>query len=48
MGGDEVAEVLPELVVAVVMIAFDGSFLDGSVIRSTWPLVHGCFTLVRR
>ena len=28
VGGDEVAEVLPELVVAVVVIPFDGRFLD--------------------
>ncbi len=31
VGGAEVAEVLPELVVAVVMVALDGSFLDRPV-----------------
>ena len=31
VGGDEGAEVLAELVVAIVMIAFDGGLLDGSV-----------------
>jgi hypothetical protein len=31
VGGDEVVEVLPELYVAVVMIAVDGSVLDGAV-----------------
>lgn len=31
LGGDEVAEVLPELVMAVVMIAFDRGLLDGPV-----------------
>ena len=31
VGGDKVAEVLPKLCVAVVMVAFDGGFLDGPV-----------------
>ena len=31
VGGDEVAEVLPELVVAVVVVAFDGGVFDGAV-----------------
>lgn len=35
VGGDEVAEVLPELVAAIVMVAFDGGLLDGPFIR--WP-----------
>ena len=31
IGADEVVEMLPELLVAVVMIKLDGRFLDGSV-----------------
>lgn len=45
---DEVAEVGGQLGMAVVMIAFDRRFLMVRFIRSTWPLAHGCFTLVRR
>ena len=31
VGGDEVAKMLPELVVCFVVVAFDGRFLDRSV-----------------
>lgn len=31
LGGDEVAEMLPELIVAVVVVALDDGFLDGAV-----------------
>jgi hypothetical protein len=31
VGGDDVAEVLPKLIVAVVMVALDGRFHDGPV-----------------
>ena len=48
VGGDEVAEVLPELVMAVVMVALDGRATMVRFIRSTWPLVQGCLGLVSR
>ncbi len=31
VGGDEVGEVLPQLIMAVVMVTFDRRFLDGAV-----------------
>ena len=41
VGVDEVVEVRLELPVAIVMVAFDGGFLDVRFIRSTWPLIRG-------
>ena len=47
-GAAKVGEVRAQLIVAVVMKAFDDGVLDVRFIRSTWPLVQGWFGLANR
>jgi hypothetical protein len=48
VGADEVGEMGFELLVAVIVVALDSGSLMVRFMRSTWPLVQGCLTLVRR
>src|ERR1700746_2646948 len=48
VGGDEVAEMEPELLVVIVVEAVNGSFLDGPVHALDLPLVQECLGFVRR
>ena len=41
IGGDEVGQVLPELIVRVVVVAFDGCVLDGAVHPFDLPVRPG-------
>jgi hypothetical protein len=41
LGSDEVAEVISQLVMAVVVVALNGRLLTVRFTRSTWPLVQG-------
>ena len=45
IGVDEVVEMLPELVMAVVVIALNSCFLDGSVHAFDLPIGPGMFDL---
>src|SRR3954454_5710376 len=48
VGGDEVRQVHAQLLVGGVVEALNGRLLDGAVMRSTCPFVHGCRGLVSR
>ena len=48
VGGDEVLEVLPELVVAFVVVTLDGCIFDGAVHPLDLAIGPGCRGLVRR
>jgi hypothetical protein len=47
VGVDEFYQVAFEFFMAVMGASFDGGFLEGSVIRSTWPLVQRHLILMR-